>query len=345
MHATGAAAPHRRSQTHRRAQRSAALSLLLFLLWSHGALGQQKPNIILILSDDVGAETLGIYGGESYRTPELDALARDGVRFAHGHAQPLCTPSRVKLMTGQYNFRNYRHFGHLDPTQTTFAHVLKSAGYRTSVVGKWQLYSNPFETLQGSTPTTAGFDDFLVWQLTPQERGSRYWQPVLNDNGELRRLPATRFGPDILNERVVALIRDHGRQPFSIYYSMVLAHAPWVTTPDMRDDSASDQARFAAMVAYMDKLVGNVRRAVEAQGIENNTLVLFIGDNGTDRDITSLRRGREVRGAKGRTINAGTQVPFMAWGPGLVQAGRVSNSLVNLNDVFPTLAELAGAPL
>lgn len=338
MHPPGARAPGQTTPLR-------LYTLLLLAAFSHSASGAQQPNIILILSDDVGAETLGAYGGESYQTPNLDALARDGVRFAHGHAQPLCTPSRVKIMTGQYNFRNYRHFAYLDPEQTTFAHVLKNAGYHTSVVGKWQLFSNQFQTLQGSTPATAGFDDFLVWQLNPDEKGSRYWHPALNDNGRLRQFPATSFGPDVLNDRVLQLIENRGSRPFFIFYSMVLAHDPWVTTPDMRDEAANDQAKFAAMMAYMDKLVGNVRRTVESQGIQNDTLILFIGDNGTDRDITSLQQGREVRGAKGLTINAGSHVPFLAWGPGLAKPGLVSNSLVNLNDILPTLAELAATPL
>ena len=118
----------------------------LVLLASVTQAGEPRMNIILIFSDDVGAETVGVYGGESYDTPRLDQMAREGVRFDFAHAQPLCTPSRVKIMTGQYNFRNYTHFGYLDPKQTTFAHMLKADGYTTVVVGKWQLFDNRFET-------------------------------------------------------------------------------------------------------------------------------------------------------------------------------------------------------
>lgn len=315
------------------------------LLSSLALAGNTQPNIILILSDDVGAETVGVYGGESYQTPELDSLAREGIRFDYGHAQPLCTPSRVKIMTGKYNFRNYRHFGYLDPKETTFAHVLRNAGYSTTIVGKWQLYSNPFEDIQGSLPAGAGFDEALIWQLKPGQKSSRYWGPTLNDEGEPRQYPDSVFGPDVLNDRVLAAIEEQGEGPFFIYYPMVLAHDPWVTTPDMPDESASDQEKFAAMMAYMDKLVGKVRDKVEEQGIADNTLILFIGDNGTGRDITSLHNGREVRGAKGQTIDAGSRVPFVAWGPGLVAPLGVSGSLVNLNDVLPTLADIAGAAL
>ena len=299
-------------------------------------------NIILILGDDLGAETVSVYGGESYQTPHLDQLANDGIRFDYAHAQPLCTPSRVKIMTGQYNFRNYQHFGYLDPTQTTFAHMLKDAGYRTAVAGKWQLFNNRFEDLHGSTPQGAGFEQFLLWQLNKEQAGPRYWGPLLNHNGELRQHEQSVYGPDVFNDYVLDYIETHKDQPFFLYYPMVLVHDPWVTTPDMLDDSASDQHKFAAMMTYMDKMVGNVREKVEQAGIADRTLILYIGDNGTGRDIVSRRNARDVHGAKSKTINAGSQVPFMAWGPGLVQSGVVSDSLVNLNDIFPTLADIAG---
>lgn len=303
------------------------------------------PNIILILSDDVGAETIGVYGGESYHTPNIDQLARDGIRFEHGHAQPLCTPSRVKIMTGQHNFRNYQHFAHLDPAATTFAHILKQAGYSTTVVGKWQLHFNRFENTHGALPADAGFDEYLLWQLKTKKRSSRYWAPLLDHNGELRQHGATAYGPDIFNDYVLNYIEEHKAQPFFIYYPMVLAHDPWVTTPDMRDEAASDQQKFAAMMAYMDKMLGNVRRKVEEQGLADRTLVFFIGDNGTGRDIISRQSGIDVRGAKGATIDAGSRVPFMAWGPGLVESGLLSDSLVNLNDILPTLADIARVEL
>ena len=248
-------------------------------------------------------------------------------------------------MTGQYNFRNYRHFSYLDPSEKTFAHLLKDAGYDTTVVGKWQLYNQRFEHVQGAMPADAGFDEFLLWQLKNEHKGSRFWEPVLNHDGELIKHGKDSYGPDIFNDYVLDYIEQHKDAPFLIYYPMVLAHDPWVTTPDMRDESASDQEKFAAMMAYMDKMVGNVRRKVEEEGIADRTVIFFIGDNGTGRDIVSRFRGRDVRGAKGMTIDAGSRVPFLAWGPGVVEAGGVSDSLVDLNDMLPTLADLAGVEL
>ncbi len=301
------------------------------------------PNIILVLADDLGAETVGAYGGESYRTPRLDRMAAEGVRFEHGHSQPLCTPSRVKIMTGRHNFRNYRHFGYLDPDETTFAHVLGEAGYATAVIGKWQLFNNRFEEIEGALPAGAGFGHYVLWQLTAEQRGSRYWAPLIDHDGDLRQYAEDTFGPDVLNEAVLAYIEANREQPFFLYYPMVLPHDPFVTTPDMRDEDADDQRRFTAMVAYMDKLVGKVLDKVQSEGLADNTLILFIGDNGTDRDIVSRYEGAEVKGAKGKTLNTGTRVPFIAWGPGIIAGNRVSSSLVNLNDILPTLVELAGA--
>lgn len=329
-------------------RRVAALALAPLLCLGSTLLcaqASERPNIILILADDLGAEAIGAYGGESYRTPHIDRLAADGLRFEHGHAQPLCTPSRVKIMTGQHNFRNYQHFGYLDSGETTFAHLLREAGYSTAVAGKWQLFDNRFEDIEGSLPADAGFDDYYLWQLTSAQRGSRYWAPLLDHNGVLTQHGEEDFGPTLVNDFVVAYIEARRDRPYFLYYPMLLPHDPWVTTPDMRDEDADEQARFGAMVAYMDKLVGRVRDTVEASGQAHNTLILFIGDNGTGRDIHSRYRGQTVRGAKGRTLNTGTRVPFVAWGPGRVAAGRVSESLVNLNDVLPTLLEAAGVAL
>lgn len=323
--------------------RSPLVVLLLAALSAPAAAAARPPNIILVLADDLGAETIGAYGGESYPTPRLDRMAAEGVRFEHAHAQPLGTPSRVKLMTGQYNFRNYRHSGYLDPGETTFAHALGEAGYATAVIGKWQLFDNRFEDIEGALPADAGFDEYVLWQLTSEQKGSRYWAPLIDHDGDVRQYGEEVFGPDVLNRAALDFIETNRERPFFLYYPMVLPHEPFVTTPDMRDENADDQRRFAAMVAYMDTLVGSVLDSVQSLGLADDTLVLFIGDNGTDRDIVSRFRGGDIRGAKGKTLDTGTRVPYIAWGPGIVTGNRVSGSLVSLNDVLPTLLELAGA--
>ncbi|MDB4348148.1 sulfatase-like hydrolase/transferase [bacterium] len=304
----------------------------------------RPPNIILILADDIGAEAVGAYGGESFKTPRLDQMASEGLRLEHGHAQPLCTPSRVKLMTGQFNFRNYQHFAYLDASENTFAHLLSDAGYVTGVIGKWQLFDNRFQDIEGALPADAGFESYVLWQLKAEQRGSRYWSPLIDHNGDVRQYGDGIFGPDVLNTAARDFIQANRSKPFFLYYPMVLPHSPFVNTPDMRSLTADDQQLFAAMIAYMDKLVGNVIDTVKASGLADNTVVIFLGDNGTDQDIVSRYRGAEIQGAKGKTLNNGTRVPFLLWAPGRI-APRVSTSLVNLADILPTLADLAGAAL
>ncbi len=328
------------------------LAVLSCLPVVHCAAAQEadRPNIIVILADDLGVETLGAYGGSSYRTPELDRLAAEGLRFDHGHSQPLCTPTRVKLMTGLHNYRNYREFSHLDADQTTFAHVLSQAGYRTVIAGKWQLANNLFVIHEGTYPEKAGFDEHRLWQVRREQRGSRYWGPTFVTNGVKETWGEEVFGPDLINEFVLDVIDEHAaadpasRKPFLLYYPMVLPHDPFVTTPH-DPDAATKEDRFAAMVAYMDHLVGRVRTRLVEHGLDRNTLLLFIGDNGTSSAMVSMRNGRAIRGGKGTPLQAGTHVPFLAWWPGTISPGRTNQTLVDVGDVFPTLVEVAAADL
>ena len=128
-----------------------------------------QPNIILIMADDIGWECFSDYGGEDYKTPHLDSMAAQGVRFENCYSTPICTTSRVKLMTGRYNFRNYTHFGYLHPQEKTFGQMLKQAGYKTAIAGKWQLnglYHKAPGHLDSSRPIKAGFDEYCLWQVT-----------------------------------------------------------------------------------------------------------------------------------------------------------------------------------
>ncbi len=144
-----------------------------------------QPNIILIMADDLGYETLGVNGSTAYSTPNLDELAATGMRFTAAYSTPLCTPSRVQLMTGKYNFRNYVGFGILDPQERTFGHMMQDAGYATLVAGKWQLYGNKAQRERfnrtGATPNEAGFDVYHLWQIDSRPP-SRFKNPGLNLN-------------------------------------------------------------------------------------------------------------------------------------------------------------------
>lgn len=299
------------------------------------------PNIILILADDFGVEGVNAYGGE-YHTPNVDRLAAEGVRFDNAHAMPLCSPSRVRLMTGQENWRNYEAFGYLAPGQRTFGNVMKDAGYATGIVGKWQLMGNGFDGRVGITPEAAGFDESYLWQLqalTP--KGSRYWGPTRAENGK-PKIHEEGFGPDFDSTAALDFISRHRDKPFFLYYPMVLVHNPFVDTPDsLTAKGAKD--RFNGMVTYMDRLVGDLMKRLKDEGLDKNTVVIFTGDNGTNRQITSTRNGYEIPGGKGQPTINGTHVPFIAWGPG-VPRHATSDALVDFTDLLPTFADIAGKP-
>ncbi|MHC4636504.1 MAG: sulfatase-like hydrolase/transferase [Planctomycetota bacterium] len=305
----------------------------------------RKPNIVLIMADDLGYECLSCYGSLSYKTPVLDELARTGVRFDNCHSQPVCTPSRVKIMTGRYNSRNYTTFGRFDFNEKTFAHVLKSAGYATCISGKWQLIGRG-----AAGPNDAGFDEHCIWHMEDAfgPKGPRYRSPKIVKNGRLVDGLGGKYGPDVLCEYILDFMERSKSTPFLAYYPMALVHDPFVPVPDSPDWTQAvhkkDNKYFADMVAYMDKIVGRILRKLDELGLRENTLVLFTGDNGTHRRITSKMPSRTIQGGKMQTIDAGTHVPLIADWKGTTPA-KVCDDLVDFSDFLPTLAEAAGAPL
>ncbi len=311
---------------------------------------KQRPNIILIMADDIGSECFGSYGGLSYSTPALDEMAANGVRFDYCFAQPLCTPSRVEIMTGKYNFRNYKAFGILDPKERTFAHLLQSAGYKTCVAGKWQLYGTKAHGKwqgKGTLPQQAGFDEYCLWQI--EKKGSRYADPLIQKTNEPARVYKDQYGPDVFCDFILNFMQRHQSQTFFIYYPMVLVHAPFVPTPDSPEWKTNrnerDKKYFVDMVIYMDKIVGRIIEEVKALGIEDKTLILFTGDNGTDRNIISQTKKGSVHGQKGYMTNAGTRVPLIGYWKGKTAKGKVNHDLIDFTDFYPTLAQAAGAQL
>ena len=283
-----------------------------------------RPNVILFFMDDVGIEAIGTFGSE-IETPNLDRMAAEGMRFENAHAMPLCTPSRVRLMTGRESHRNYVAFGRLPPDETSFGQWMKASGYRTAVLGKWQLMDTNFERGLGTMPQDAGFDEFRLWQLRFEDRGCRYWNPTLArestsaDGYELVTSPG-EFGPRLLTDFLLEYIETNASgasedRPFFVYYPMILGHDPFVATPDRLDlavDTAIEADRFAAMVQYINTIVGEVLDALDRLELSESTLVLFLSDNGTHASQTILRHGVPVRGAKGQTLDASTHIPMIA---------------------------------
>lgn len=312
-----------------------------------GAKTSGRPNVVLIMADDMGYECVGANGSTFYKTPNLDRLAAGGIRFEHAYSQPICTPSRVQIMTGRYNARNYVRFGLLHPEEITFGNVMQDAGYATCIAGKWQLQGG-FEG-----PTNFGFDEYCLWQLT--RRPTRYPNPGLEINGKQVDYRDGQYGPDLVSDYLIDFMRRHKDRPFFAYYPMILPHWPFQPTPDSDDWDPSEtkewprkkwnRKHFQDMVAYADKMVGKIDRALADLGIRDNTLLIFTCDNGTYTGITSPFQGRQVTGGKGSTPNAGTHVPMIASWPEKIRPGVVSRDLIDFSDVLPTLAELAGGEL
>jgi len=331
-------------------KQAAVLSTLPFLTCQT----RKRPNIILIMADDLGYECLGCNGSKRYQTPHLDQLAKTGLRFTHAYSQPLCTPSRVQIMTGQYNDRNYTEFGSLPPGEYTFGHMLQDAGYVTCVVGKWQLSGRIRGTGysgEGTLPEDAGFDEHCLWQV--DYKGSRYWDPSIRTNGELSKDISEKYGPDLFCEYAVDFISRHRKQPFFLYYPMVLTHDPFIPTPDSsvsmetyqsQQKDRQDSTFFGDMVAYMDTIVDRIVAKLDELGLREQTLFIFTGDNGTHPRVTSPTESGPVRGAKGETIRTGMHVPMIVNQPGTTPAG-VNQDLIDFTDFFPTFAQAAGASL
>jgi len=280
------------------------------------------PNIILIMADDMGYETTGFNGGLSYNTPVLDRLASEGIRFTNCYSQPLSTPSRVKMMTGKYNFRNYEHFGYLNPEEYTFGNMMKNAGYNTCVVGKWQLNglnrNNPGNQ-DVNRPYNFGFDEYCLWQLhhTPAE-GERYANPLITQNGEDLPRDKDAYGPDVFSNYINDFIDRNVNEKFFIYYPMVLPHDPFVPTPlseawaDSTKRYQQDIMYFRDMIEYIDLIVGRIEATLKEKGLWENTLLIFVADNGTSQRILSRTISGDVKGAKGLSVNGGNHVPMIA---------------------------------
>ena len=330
-------------------------AILCFAALANAA--DRPPNFLVILADDLGAKELGCYGNTNHRTPNLDALAAGGMRFKTCFATPLCTPTRVELMTGRYAFRTgwYSLIGRpytpaagtkeheLGEREVTFADVLKARGYATGLAGKWQL--------PGKVPTLindCGFNEYRMWAytenlppgITPthamQRAGgntSRYWNPCLITNGAYTPTTPSDYGPDLFNAFAIDFLTRRKDEPFVMYCPMVLTHSPHDPTPDPEHPGKKTAQGFKTNVEYMDAKVGELIAALDRLKLRENTIVLFMGDNGTGGD------------GKGTSTELGVRVPLIVNCPGIVKSNVVSDELVDLSDILPTLAEFAEAKL
>lgn len=336
--------------------RSLIVCLALAVAWAPTSALASPPNILLILADDVGREVLGCYGGSSYPTPHLDRLAAGGLRLDHCYSMPVCHPSRVCLLTGQYPVRlGDPRWGSFpaDQEDHTLASRMRDAGYATVVAGKWQLTLMKDDLQQ---PERMGFDE---WSLFGWHEGPRYHDPLIYENGQLRTDTDGAFGPDLYVEFLVDFMRRHRNSPFFAFYSMALCHA--VTNDLDHPVPYGPQGRwmsYAEMAEDMDRQVGKLVAALDRLHLRDNTLILFTADNGTPKNsierfrdgeyqtspIFSEFNGRRVPGGKGELTDLGCRVPLIASWPSHTKAGVVSDVLVDFSDFLPTLLELAEAP-
>jgi arylsulfatase A len=331
--------------------------LIAFCTFVAQAAAPSKPNVIVIMADDLGAEGLACYGSTIYTTPNLDCMAAEGIRFNNAYTSPLCTPTRVMLMSGLYpNRTGFQGLISKDedvrlPTSIkTFGHYFREAGYRTAIAGKWQL--GQFDQFPDQ-PVEHGFDKYCMWTWQHDgKKTSRYYAPQIYRDGKVFNGSARDFGPDYYSQFLLDFIDENKSRSFFIYYPMALVHSPFINPPELEElaksrftaDLDKPTRAFGHMVTYMDHLVGKILARLRQHGLDRSTLVLFTGDNGTGRQITSKLAGMNLQGGKGTMTEAGSRVPLLAWWPETIKPG-VREQLFSLADVLPTITAVAGIPL
>jgi len=305
----------------------------------------QKPNIIFILSDDLGIGGVSSYGADHFKTPNIDKLARSGIRFEHCYSSPICGPSRALLMTGRYAFRTGMTYNDTGPllepaNEIMMPKVLKPAGYVTAQVGKWaQLPLQPGDW---------GFDDYLRFKGSGKYWNTQPGNKTYTVNGTEVPLLDGEYLPDKMNDFVVNFITRHKDQPFYIYYAMSHVHQPILRTPDTKPGPSDKRTLYRDNVAYMDKLVGKLIAELDRLNLREKTIVIFSSDNGTAppfKWFCTIDGGKQLSGCKFTMLECGALVPMIVNWPGTTPAGKVSDNLISFVDFFPTLAEVGGAKL
>ena len=311
----------------------------------------EKPNILFIMVDDLGKDWISCYGADNIKTPHIDALAKGGLKFHNAYSMPQCMPTRATLLTGQYPWRTswVNHWdvprwgvGYFDwERYTTFASIMKTAGYTTAIAGKWQI--NDFR-VEPEALKKHGFDDWCVWtgyegQNPPS--GKRYWDAYIHTKAGSKTYKG-QFGPDVYCDFLIDFMKQNRERPMMLYFPMALTHGPTTHTPS--EPNVKDKlGKIKAMVHYTDHLVGRLVSALGELQIRKRTIVIFTTDNGTSGGLRGTVNGKRPSGGKASKYEGGVCEPFIVNCPGVVPAGVETDALTDFSDLLPTFAELGGA--
>ena len=345
---------------------SMALTLVAAAAAFAGGDPPRRPNIVVMITDDQGYGDVGVHGNPRLRTPHLDRLASEGARFEAFHVSPVCAPTRASLLTGRYNYRTgavdtYLGRALMDPDERTLAEMLSAAGYRTGIFGKWHLGDSfPLRAIDQGFAEALTLNGGGIGQPSDPPGGERYHDPLLRRGGRWEQ--SKGYVSDVITDAAVAFIRRHRGRPFFAYLAFNAPHTPLEAPADalaryqalgLRASDfagpghpigaafdAETTARVYGMVENVDTNVGRVLAALDGLGLREDTIVVFLTDNGPQQP----RYNAGLKGLKGTVHDGGIRVPFFVRWPGRVRADRVIDRIAAHIDVVPTLLDLSGVP-
>jgi len=313
----------------------------------------KMPNIIYILADDAGYGDFGVFGQKEINTPAIDTMAREGIRFTNHYAgTTVCAPSRCSFLTGKHTGHTFIRGNRemfpegqlaLPPGTRTIASLLRKAGMRTGIIGKWGL-GGPGTT---GVPTGQGFDDWYGYLC--QRQAHSYYPSHLWRNEEKIELDGSQYTHDLFTRRAIEFIHENKDRPFFLYLAYTIPHAK-LQVPDLSPYAEKDwedsQKKYAAMITRMDRDIGKIMTALKRLGIDERTLVVFASDNGPHAeggaDPAFFNSAGGLRGKKRDLYEGGIRVPMVAMWPGRIEPGSKSDHVSAFWDMLPTFAELAG---
>jgi len=304
---------------------------------------KDKPNFVIIFTDDQGYGDLGCYGSETIRSPRLDQLAREGTRFTDFYAQPVCGPSRSALLTGRYPVRSQGWS--MPESEITFAELLKTVGYTTGCIGKWDVSNR--KDIKGRVPNDQGFDYY--WGTLGANDGGAV---KLYDNRQPIGVDRDMAGlTKRYTDKGIEFLRANKDRPFLLYLAHTMAHSVIDATAKFKGKSKG--GLYGDVIEELDYHTGRLLDAIDQLGLRENTLVVFATDNGPWNNMQEILRKKHkgavawgssgpLREGKGSTWEGGLRVPCIIRWPGHVPAGRVSEAIFSTLDFMPTIANLAG---